>query len=129
MSPTDVDNAAPTSVGIVLSNAPTFSYPSVDALTEQGLCSCLVLANNNTMYQRAKLTSRIYDPKLFFNIVNPLDLQADLGALVTANPATQAYFNIWFGQTPSGTDVGSFNCTIKVVYDVEFFDLREIAQS
>lgn len=129
LSPTDLTNGAPMAVGILLSNAPTLGVASVDALMEQGLNPYRVMCNASPLYRPVKLTSRVYRPELFFHVVNASDTQDELGALVTANPSTQAYFDVWFGQTPSGTDVDTLNTTVKLEYEVEFFDLREIGQS
>jgi len=129
VSPTDLANGAPTAMGILLSNASTLAYPGVDALMEQGLNPSVAMCNSSPLYRPVKLTSRTYKPEMFFNVVSPADVQVEIGALTGANPATQAYFNIWLGQTPSGSDIDPYNLTISITYEVEFFDLREIGQS
>jgi hypothetical protein len=129
MAPTDLTNGAPTAVGVILSNVSTLPYPAVDALMEQGLSNYTVCSNAHPLYQNTSLVSRVYDPKRFFHVKMPQDLQDAIGAAVTANPIALGYFNVWFGQTPSGTDVDPYNVTIRIDYEVEFFTLKNMAQS
>jgi hypothetical protein len=127
--PSDLTNGAPSAVGVMLSNSSTLAYNAADALMEQGLSNYKVMANAHPLYQMTTVKSRRYDPRQFFNVRMPEDLQDAIGAAVTANPTALAYFNVWFGQVPSGTDVDPFNVTIRIKYDVQFFTLKEIPQS
>jgi hypothetical protein len=129
LSPSDLTNGAPSAVGVLLSNSPTLAYNGADALMEQGLSRYKVMCNAHPLYQETIIASNPYSPRKFFNVRNPQDLQDAIGAAVTANPIALAYFNVWFGQTPSGSDVDTYNMTVRITYDVQFFTLKEIPQS
>lgn len=122
-------NAAPSAIGVLLSRNSSLTYGSADALMEQGLSSFKLMPMNGSIYRQIEVFSRPFRATEFFDCRDPNDLQDTIGAEYSANPTLQAYFIVWFGQTPSGSDVVALNITVEIMYDVLFDTPLELAQS
>jgi len=130
LAPGAAANAAPVAIGVLLSKDASIAYPSVDALMEQGQSKYILGSCNHWIYSDAgTIRSKKYDPRSFFAVVDPQDIQDEIGAVVTSNPSSLAYFNIWYGQTPSGVDAASLTITVEIEYTCLFDKIREVAQS
>lgn len=113
-------NAAPSVIGVLLSQASSLTYTNADLLMEQGLSTYELMPMNGSVYRKIVLDGRLFSARTMFDCVDPSDLKDAIGAATNANPTLQAYHIVWFGQTPSGSDVVPLNLTVRLTYVVEF---------
>lgn len=116
--------------GINLSDDSTFTLTS-GTMMEQGLSKYRMAFNTQTANAgRGVVVSRGFSCKKFFNITNPMDNTARVGAPTSANPSELAHFIVFVGPLPSQTaDIDAFQVAITIDYIVIFSEPREQPQS
>lgn len=116
--------------GINLSDDSTFTSDA-STMMEQGL-SRYRMGNAGAADNKGLglVVSKGFSCKKFFNITNPTDNTARVGAPITANPAELAHFIIFMGATPgSAIDFASHRICVKIDYIVIFSEPKEQPQS
>lgn len=110
--------------GVYLSNATAAPYTTAAAFIEarRGIVKALSPLQSRPVSVGAKFSA-----KKFFNVKDIKDNWDDLGALVTTNPATPAYYQIWY-QDVYGT-ASTINLEIIVDYIILFREPIDMVQS
>lgn len=106
----------PVYTGVYLNNTLGSVASTVNAIieTKKGTVRQLPVGSSDP-----RLVRSTFSCKKFFNITDPKDKVGDLGALVTADPTTQAYYQLWIASV-SGTQSAYAQVTIE--YCVQFQD-------
>jgi hypothetical protein len=115
-------STSPMSIVVVPTTAATLPT-TVAAAMDNPRCNYMIISSSN---YKSQMFSELSVKELYgIQSINQDDL---FQALVTADPGRLAYWRImavaWDGATSTTTTI-----TVRVTYDIEFFDRRELAQS
>jgi hypothetical protein len=101
---------------------------SPSALREQPLTNCQIFAKSCGSKSLASV-KHLFVARDFFNRKDIMDNQAEIGALVSANPTEQAYFCVVVGKSDGTASSLDFEIRVRLVYDVIFSEPKALAQS
>jgi hypothetical protein len=81
------------------------------------------------LYNNPRKVSKTYDPRIFFNIKDIEDNWKRLGALISADPAEEAYFTVFAGSAATSNDPPAVNCLVTIDFTVMFSEPKELPVS
>lgn len=119
----------PAMIGIMLSSDTSLPTSSLVNAMEQGRTVFKPVAEASTKGSDGVVLTKSFSAKKFFGVNNIKDNQDDLGALISADPARQAYFKIAVGSLDASTDPEPINIVAVIDYIVMFTTPKFLAES
>lgn len=106
----------------------TVASANVTTLLEQGMTSKKYAYKSINSHKPVTVT-RGFSTKKFFNVTNVSDNIDRLGALITANPIEQAFFQVFTGAASSAVNPNAQTCLVEITYTVIYSEPKELPQS
>lgn len=117
----------PSYIGITLSgdSDPLSNYSNVYNILESNLSSGYrVVGSTIAQAPPEQKISKSFNAKKFFGVKDVVDGSAHT-ALVTTNPAKDAYFSVWQASV-DGNDPGTISCTVVIDYTAIFREPKNV---